>query len=247
MIVTSEQPNTDKRQITGHAQNLQHIFSQVTAGSCPRTYNFHMHTNCSDGKLTPSELMEQAINIGLQAFAITDHHTVEGYYRAKAWFEDWQWRNPRSCRLSKTNRENSFQTPRLFPGVEITSSMAGTEVHILGYGFAPGHGAIQPYLQGGAPRGKAMNAEAVISAIQSAGGLAVLAHPARYRVPADVLVPEAGRLGFDGVEAYYAYGNPKQWQPCPEQTPKVRALAEQHQLLTTCGTDTHGGSLLRRI
>jgi hypothetical protein len=247
MIVTSGQPETHTRQMTGRAQDLQSIFNQVSVDSCPHTFNFHMHTNCSDGKLTPSELMEQAMDIGLKALAITDHHTVEGYYRAKNWFEDWQWRNPRTCRFSGPVQDQKTQTPRLFTGVEITASMFGTEVHILGYGFTPSHGAIEPYLHHAAPRGDAMAAAAVVGAIQSAGGLAVLAHPARYKVSADLLVPEAARLGFDGVEAYYAYGNPKQWHPCPEQTPKVEAMAEQHQLLTTCGTDTHGGSLLRRI
>ena len=46
-----------------------------------------MHTNCSDGKLTPEDLMAQAIEIGLQGMAITDHHSVAGYYRAKQWLE----------------------------------------------------------------------------------------------------------------------------------------------------------------
>jgi hypothetical protein len=247
MIVTSEQPQKHQRQMTGHAQDLQRIFHTVSAVSCPYTYNFHMHTNCSDGKLTPPELMQQAIDIGLRAFAITDHHTLAGYYQAKSWFEDWQWRHPRSLRGSHNSNGGRSSAPRLFPGVEITASMAGTEVHILGYGFAPKHDAIEPYLHHTAPTGRAMAASTVVRAIQTAGGLAVLAHPARYRVSVDVLIPEAQKLGFDGVEAYYAYGNPKQWQPCAEQTPRIEALAERHRLLTTCGTDTHGSSLLRRI
>jgi len=61
MIVMSGQPETHTRQMTGRAQDLQRIFNQVSVDSCPYTYNFHMHTNCSDGKLTPSELMEQAL------------------------------------------------------------------------------------------------------------------------------------------------------------------------------------------
>ena len=247
MTVTSEQPGQRQYPMTGHAQTLKNIFRAVSEASCPYVYNFHMHTVCSDGKLTPSELMQQAVDIGLRAFAITDHHTLEGYYQARSWFEDWQWRNPRSCRPQKASELGQPSSPRLFPGVEITASMAGTEVHILGYGFAPHHEAIQPYLKRGAPRGQAMAARSVVQSIQTAGGLAVLAHPARYKLSAELLVPEAATLGFDGVEAYYAYGNPKQWQPCPQQTPKVKTLAAQHQLLTTCGTDTHGQSLLRRI
>ncbi len=247
MIVTSEQPKQHQKSMAGNAQTLRQIFSAVSVTSCPHTHNFHMHTVCSDGKLTPSALMAQVVGIGLRAFAITDHHTVEGYYQAKSWLEDWHWRNPRSCRFSNPGGNGQPQSPRLFTGVEITASLGGTEVHILGYGFKPYHSAIQPYLKGGAPRGEAMAAQAVIGAIQTAGGLAVLAHPARYRLGLEQLVPEAARLGIDGVEAYYAYANPKQWEPCPTQTPKVEALAQQYQLLTTCGTDTHGESLLRRL
>jgi hypothetical protein len=247
MILTSGQPQQRYRQLVGKAQTLKQIFNSVSETSCPHTYNFHMHTSCSDGKLTPSELMEQAIDIGLTAFAITDHHTVNGYHKAKRWLEDWQWRNPRSCRYSQQGWARQRQLPRLFSGVEITASLGETEVHILGYGFKPHHEAIQTYLQGGAPRGEAMAARTVIGAIQAAGGLAVLAHPCRYRQPADALISKAAELGIDGVEAYYAYANPKQWEPCPEQTPRVKALAQQFQLFTTCGTDTHGPSLLRRI
>jgi predicted metal-dependent phosphoesterase TrpH len=247
MILTSGQIQQRQRQTVGNAQTLKQIFKSVSATSCPHTYNFHMHTACSDGKLSPAELMQQAFDIGLRAFAITDHHTVEGYYRAKRWLEDWHWRNPRSFHFAKSGDARSGSSPRLFTGVEITASLGDTEVHILGYGFNPHHEAIVAYLQGGAPRGEGMAATRVISAIQTAGGLAVLAHPARYRVPADVLVPLAADLGIDGVEAYYAYANPQQWQPCSEQTPRIEALAQQFQLLTTCGTDTHGGNLLRRI
>jgi hypothetical protein len=239
--------------MTGDAQVLRQIFDSVDAASCPHTYNFHMHTVCSDGKLTPAALMEQVVAIGLQAFAITDHHNVAGFYQAKGWLEDWRWRHPtplgqrrgsgsRGCSSGPIGRP-----PRLFTGVEITAILADIEVHILGYGFTPGHDAIHPYLQGFAPQAEMKSAAAVIQAIQSAGGLAVLAHPARYRLSVETLITCAANLGIDGVETYYAYSNPEQWQPCPRHTPVVSALAQRYGLLTTCGTDTHGPNLLRRL
>ncbi|TVQ08313.1 MAG: PHP domain-containing protein [Leptolyngbya sp. DLM2.Bin27] len=245
MVVTPRLSSIGQRPCTGDAESLRKIFTAVDATSCPYTYNFHMHTACSDGKLTPAALMEQVVEIGLNAFAITDHHTVRGYRQAKAWLEDWQWRNPTSLRSRQ--RDQSGAVPRLFTGVEITSLLADTEVHILGYGFSPSHSAIESYLQGYAPRGEAKLAEAVIQAIQGAGGIAVLAHPARYRVAAQGLITKAVALGIDGVETYYAYANPEQWVPCPRHTPTVEQLAKDHGLLTTCGTDTHGPSLLRRL
>ncbi|PSN76238.1 PHP domain-containing protein [filamentous cyanobacterium CCP4] len=245
MVATPSLSTLSQRPRTGDAEMLREIFTAVDATSCPYTYNFHMHTACSDGKLTPAGLMEQVVDIGLSAFAITDHHTVKGYQQAKAWLEDWQWRNPTSLR--RRQRGKGGAVPRLFTGVEINSILAETEVHILGYGFAPAHDAIEPYLRSYAPRGEAKLAAAVITAIQSAGGIAVLAHPARYRVSAKQLIPIAAALGIDGVETYYAYANPEEWVPCPRHTPTVEQLAQDYGLLTTCGTDTHGPSLLRRL
>jgi hypothetical protein len=87
----------------------------------------------------------------------------------------------------------------------------------------------------------------VIVALHQAGGLAVLAHPERYRRSAAELIPVAAHLGIDGVETYYAYGNPEPWQPSPNQTQKVKQLSATYNLLNTCGTDTHGLNLLRRL
>ncbi len=245
MVATPSLSSVSQHPCTGDAETLRQIFAAVDATSCPYTYNFHMHTACSDGKLTPAALMEQVVDIGLSAFAITDHHTVKGYQQAKAWFEDWQWRNPTSLRSRQRGKGGAV--PRLFTGVEITALLADTEVHLLGYGFSPSNAAIEPYLQGYAPRDQAKQAQAVIEAIQAAGGIAVLAHPARYRVSAQVLIPQAVALGIDGVETYYAYANPEDWVPCPRHTPTVEQMAKFHGLLTTCGTDTHGPSLLRRL
>ncbi len=228
-----------------NCQVLRQIFTSVDADSCPSHYNFHMHTVCSDGKLTPVALMEQAFAIGLRAFAITDHHSLAGFERAKAWLEDWRWRHPMP--LSSRTVHQDLAPPRLFTGIEITALLAETEVHILGYGFVPHHQALAPYLQGYGARSTLQPAGPVIAAIQQAGGLAVLAHPARYRLSLADLIAEAASLGIDGVEAYYAYTNPETWSPCPIHTPQVLDLARRYGLLTTCGTDTHGRNLLRRL
>ena len=59
--------------------NLKKVWKCLDANSCPSQYNFHMHTIASDGKLTPINLVQQAVEIGLKGFAITDHHSVAGY------------------------------------------------------------------------------------------------------------------------------------------------------------------------
>lgn len=217
-------------------QVLTEVWKNLQPDSCPYFYNFHMHTICSDGQLKPEELIEQAVAIGLKGLAITDHHTINGYQVAQSWLEDWKQQIP-----------STIQVPQLWTGMEITAQLLGSEVHILGYAFEPEHLALSPYLQGNAPENSEAQAEAVIVAIHQAGGLAVLAHPARYRRSAQELIPVAAQLGIDGVETYYAYSNPKPWQPSLKQTQQVKQLSATYNLLNTCGTDTHGLSLLKRV
>jgi predicted metal-dependent phosphoesterase TrpH len=122
----------------------------------------------------------------------------------------------------------------------------GAEVHILGYAFDPENPGIKEYCTGHRPSLDECAAVKVIKAIASAGGLAVLAHPARYRSPARQLIPQAAESGIDGIEVYYAYGNPKPWFPSPTETEEVKQLTQDHNLLMTCGTDTHGTNILQR-
>jgi predicted metal-dependent phosphoesterase TrpH len=46
--------------------------------------DLHVHTVYSDGHGTVEEVLETAQRKGLDGLAITDHKTLEGYYRAKA-------------------------------------------------------------------------------------------------------------------------------------------------------------------
>jgi predicted metal-dependent phosphoesterase TrpH len=218
-----------------NAAALRTVFAAITATSCPHCLNFHMHTVCSDGRLEPEQLIEQAVALGLQGLAITDHHSVKGYRRAQKWLESWQQQHLGS------------PAPHLWTGSEISAELLSEEVHILAYAFDPDHPAIQPYLQSQTVTGEAYEAARVIAAIHQAGGLAVLAHPARYRRSHHELIPAVAALSIDGVETYYAYNNPSPWQPSPQQTQEVSYLAERYGLLNTCGTDSHGLSLLQRI
>lgn len=214
---------------------LRQVWETIQPDSCPHSYNFHMHTICSDGQLKPEELIKQAVAIGLKGLAITDHHTVAGYQVAQSWLQYQQQQSP------------SVPLPHLWVGTEITANLLGTEVHILGYSFDPEHPGLQHYLQGKAPEGGDAQAANVIVALHQAGGLAVLAHPERYKLPAEELIPVAAQLGIDGVETYYAYNNPNPWKPSPKETEKVKHLAATYGLFNTCGTDTHGKNLRQRL
>jgi predicted metal-dependent phosphoesterase TrpH len=214
---------------------LRQVFAAVHAESCPLSYNFHMHTVHSDGQLQPEALVQQMIDRSLKGFAITDHHSVAGYRLAQPYLDTWQQNHPHDT------------LPHLWTGMEITSVLLEIEVHILGFGFDPDHAVLAQYQQGNAPEGEAAQAANVISAIRQAGGLAVLAHPARYRRSFAEVIPAAVSAGIDGVETFYAYNNPKPWQPSPQETASVQHLSNQYRLLNSCGTDTHGLSLLQRL
>ena len=190
-------------------------------------------TTCSDGSLKPWDLASQAVRLGLEHLAITDHHSNGAYLEAQA-------------SLAHHAAEGDA-VPCLWRGVEISALLEGCLVHVLGLGFHDPAPSLLPYLQGVAVVGAALRAEAVVNAIREAGGLALLAHPARYRLPHPRLIAAAETVGFDGAEAYYDYAMQPRWQPTPLVCEAIAALLEDHGLLRSCGTDTHGLELHGQI
>lgn len=71
-----------------------------------------------------------------------------------------------------------------------------------------------------------------IDAVHRAGGVIVAAHPGRTRLTDDEVAEFAG-AGLDGIEVFYP-------QHSSHQTTHYQALAEQHGLLITGGSDDHG-------
>ena len=219
------QRSTDK-------SSLVQALETIHEGSCPHHYNFHLHTQHSDGQCQPIELFQQAIQLGLRGLAITDHHSVGAYWVVTQWLSQ-----------SQLPLES---VPRVWTGAEITSTLLDEDVHILALAFDPNAAAMQPYLTGESVYGDLRDAEVVIKAIHQADGLAVLAHPVRYRAKPSALVERAVKLGLDGVEAYYCYGRDQPWAPSQPQTSVVESLGDRFQLLKSCGTDTHGLDITRR-
>ncbi|MEM9088633.1 MAG: PHP domain-containing protein [Cyanobacteria bacterium P01_F01_bin.53] len=73
----------------------------------------HSHTTCSDGSLTPSELVKFAAEQGVKALAITDHDTMAGWEEAIA-------------AAAPLNLE-------IVPGLELSTVYNGRSMHILGF------------------------------------------------------------------------------------------------------------------
>ena len=209
-----------------HSHPLTAVLRQVGPESCPGRFNFHCHTTCSDGSLKPRDLASQAVRLGLHHLAITDHHSGGAFDEAQACIE--------------RHAAAGEPVPCLWRGVEISALLEGCLVHVLALGFRSPAPSLAPYLQGQAVVGPALRAEAVVAAIQEAGGLTVLAHPARYRLPHPRLIAAAAAEGFDGAEAWYDYGMQGRWEPTPLVCDAIAADLEDRGLLQSCGTDTHG-------
>ena len=211
---------------------LRAVLEQVHPGSCPTELNFHCHTTCSDGSLQPHQLGQQALSIGLQHLAVTDHHSVAAYEPLAAWFDG--------------RRQRGDAVPTLWSGMEISCLLEGCLVHVLALGFDRSSSALDPYRQGQAAIGEALQATEVRRRIHGADGLALLAHPGRYRLPFQRLIEAAHQTGFDGAEAYYDYGMQPRWSPTPVVCDAIANQLTRHGLLRSCGTDTHGLELCGR-
>jgi 3',5'-nucleoside bisphosphate phosphatase len=83
--------------------------------------DLHVHSNASDGTLSPSALVAYALKKNLRAIALTDHDTVDGLGEAL-----------------ETGRQLGLE---VVPGVEISAAMQGGTLHILGYYMDTGDAA----------------------------------------------------------------------------------------------------------
>lgn len=79
--------------------------------------DLHVHSNKSDGSMSPSQLVELAAEKGLSAFALTDHDTTEGIPEA----------------MEAARKYNGAALPlEVIPGIEFSTEYQGKDIHILG-------------------------------------------------------------------------------------------------------------------
>ncbi len=244
--------------------------------------DLHTHTTASDGSLSPTLLVQRAFERGVKAIAITDHDTVAGVEEARAAAKD---------------RKMWFTS-----GIEISATLEGREIHILGYGIDTSNHALLDYahrarayrteraeriitrlrelgvkkltirdvreISGEGVVGRqhialAMQKKGIvrttreafdkyladdaiaftakwefpiqdaIALIHDAGGVAVLAHPAR--VISGEQFEAMLSVGLDGVELHHPSHD-------TDVCKLYSLLTAQHGLLATGGSDFHGGN-----
>lgn len=251
--------------------------------------DLHVHSNASDGTLTPSELISLAVLNDLSAIALTDHDTISGIPEAQK-------------AADAKNKEGKIID--LIPGVELSCAYKIKDIHILGlfidienkflldtlkeakderdsrnehiaqklrekgiditidallsgnknavltrahfakHLYEKGYvknikEAFQRYIGDTSPcfvQRKYLSPEAAIGIIHRAGGIAVLAHPLLYHLPApelNMLLHHLKLYGLDAIEAIYSSNT-------EANENYSRYLARKHNLLISGGTDYHG-------
>ena len=92
----------------------------------PPFSDLHIHSSCSDGMLTPQNLVRAAAEKGLAAIALTDHDTMAGVAEAKRWAD---------------RAGIGF-----LPGIEFSVRHQSLSVHLLGYFATTACPALEPVI-----------------------------------------------------------------------------------------------------
>jgi 3',5'-nucleoside bisphosphate phosphatase len=137
--------------------------------------DLHTHSNCSDGSLTPTELVRRAANAGVHVLALTDHDTIAG--------------------LQEAQREADRSGIRIVPGAEISASWCAQAIHVLGLWIDPSSPHLQERLNSQAERRRvrmhkicaalsklSLPGEELLAAVEAQPGLPTRAHLAEALV-----------------------------------------------------------------
>lgn len=90
--------------------------------------DLHTHSNASDGSYPPARVVAMAEANGVGVLSLTDHDTLEG--------------------IPEARERAEAAGIRLIPGVELSVSEEGADVHLLAYGFDPGAAALRAAVAG---------------------------------------------------------------------------------------------------
>lgn len=184
-------------------------------------FDLQAHSTCSDGTLSPAEVVRQAHADGVELLALTDRDTVAGVEEALA-----------------AGQEIGVV---VVPAVEISARHGRhKELHILGYGIDHTSEELLAALEAwrvGRSLGRTLpTVRDAISVIHAAGGVAVWAHPfSNIEDAPEVLATLEDFVGYgiDGVETLYVTHDPMQAALLDE-------AALSYDLLSTGSSDFHG-------
>ena len=247
--------------------------------------DLHSHTLCSDGVLSPEDLVARAVEKGVDVLAITDHDTVAGLTLAQEAISAQQlplqlingveistsWQqleihivglniNPQcpqflqrlasqqQARVARAEemarRLEKSQIPNVLPAVlALANGAALTRTHFARHLVSIGKastmdGVFKKYLGRGkigyVPNNWVEMADA-IAWIHDAGGVAVLAHPLKYKLTTKWVKRLAEQFAASGGDAIEVISP----QQTPVQKRELWALCQLHGLTASVGSDFH--------
>lgn len=191
--------------------------------------DFHIHTRCSDGNLTPKEVINLAKKRGVDIISITDHNNTDGI--------DEAIKSGKDCDIT------------VIPGVELSTKFNSCKVHILGYFKDDSYNnellkevlkkvkgnkvkdivdIFQGFIDFHGYKNK-LCVEAGIDILKFFGAVVVLAHPVLLcKEHFDKII----NMNFDGIEAKY-------FKNSEEETKYFMDLAKEKDIFYTAGSDFH--------
>lgn len=82
--------------------------------------DLHIHTFFSDGDLSPREIIDDCRSKGISYISITDHDNLTGFKKARSII-----------------KKEGYKDLKIIPGIELSSSLSGSNIHLLAYFFNP--------------------------------------------------------------------------------------------------------------
>lgn len=247
--------------------------------------DLHCHSHCSDGWLSPAEVVQRAFDNKVDLLALTDHDTLDGLPAAHeaaqqlglrfvggveisvSLFDqtvhivglgvDWEHAGLRagleSVRAGRSRRAeliaseleaagvpDALAGALRFAGNPDLVSRAHFARHIVACGVMPDVSTVFQHFLAEGRRGYVPHQwarlEDAVSWIVAAGGVAVIAHPARYRftpLQFDFLLDGFRAAGGEGIEV-------SSGAHTPDEIRHYADLARRHGLLASRGSDFHG-------
>lgn len=185
--------------------------------------DLHIHTKFSDGEGDYLDILNSAKNKKYKFIAITDHNSVEVH--------------------------KLINDDILISGVEFDCWFGYVFIHLLAYGIDVENDEIKSFLSNSKIGTEnciirlfsRRNVKKLIQAIHSAGGIAVLAHPACYwAFSMENLIKRLIDAGLDGIELYYPYSRFRKYVKFHSENEVYNIVQKYPQLIKTGGTDFHG-------
>lgn len=179
--------------------------------------DLHIHTNFSDGRDFPIEIIRQALNLNLNYIAFADHMVDEARFlcgKLKRWKQEFDL--------------------KIIPACELCVKYKNKRIHLLAYNYNPlFRQMVLPAINKKFSKDEEMTLKKACNLIHVFGGKAVLAHPFKYNCNAQELVEDILKEKcIDGIECIHAYHT-------QEEIDYLLDICEKNALYVTAGSDYH--------